>query len=85
MGVWEFVLVSRSYSMHVYVHVSFSGRINYHHIFWCDCRLVFSELRLGVEFLSRHPRCPSAVSSILIRGVAFVSGLAPAQQMRREA
>lgn len=47
--------------------------------------LSFSELRLGVEFLSRHPRCPPAVSNILIRGVAFVSGLAPTRQMRREA
>lgn len=60
-------------------------RLRYQSVRNNSVMLVFSELRQGAEFLSRHPQCPPVVSSTIQRAVAFVCSLAPTQPMRREA
>lgn len=48
-------------------------------------RVMFSDLRVGAEHVSRHPNCPAFLSNLIQASVSFVSRLAPTERMRREA
>nr|XP_002129462.1 transmembrane protein 33 [Ciona intestinalis] len=46
-------------------------------------RVIFYELRMSAEVLSRNPNCPSILSSSLLKGITFVSKLAPPYQQQQ--
>lgn len=48
-------------------------------------RIVFADLRLAIDHFSQSSRCPAFLASSLRTVVHYVSKLAPAEQIRREA
>jgi len=44
------------------------------------CRTMFHELRLSMEALAYSPKCPGFAKTIIYKGIAFVSNLAPAME-----
>ncbi|XP_065058702.1 transmembrane protein 33-like [Rhopilema esculentum] len=47
-------------------------------------RLMFQQMRLGVEQLARNPKCPAVVGRVLFGFTGFVSRLAPAAQEQQQ-
>ena len=57
----------------MYVCVYFMGEFLYY-------RLMFTQMRMGVEQLACNPRCPAIVSRFLTGFISFVARLAPGIQ-----
>jgi hypothetical protein len=48
-------------------------------------RSCFSELKFAADQMAGSPRCPSLISSLISSLVAFISRLAPVEQIPRQA
>lgn len=48
-------------------------------------RIVFSDLRMTLQHLTAHPRCPTAVATLVNKAIELISRLAPHERMQREA
>lgn len=81
--IWN-VLIGYMFILAPFMYYHFL-RLRYQSLRNNSVALVFSDLRVACDYLSRHPRCPAFAATIITKLVAFVSALAPQRPMRREA